>query len=127
MPVFSSYGNRNTYSAKYGFGLLLDFRLNSSRNVCFFHSHNYYLPHIFSTADLRETDLMKAADSDTDDYENAIHCVCASRIKADYIVTRNVNYSEIESPSIQSPAKNAGMAVGPCHHYCCLMATQLPL
>lgn len=45
---------------------------------------------IFSIIDLRGTDLIKAADADIIDYEDAIQFVCASRIDADYIVTRNL-------------------------------------
>ncbi len=45
---------------------------------------------IFSVVDLRETDLMKAAELDFGDYEDAIQSICASRIKANYIVTRNI-------------------------------------
>ena len=44
---------------------------------------------IFLIADLRETDLIKAANLLFNDYEDAIQSACASRIKADYIVTRN--------------------------------------
>ena len=45
---------------------------------------------IFSIAELRKSDLMRASEADMDDYEDAIQCVCASRIKADFIVTRNL-------------------------------------
>ena len=48
------------------------------------------LSNIFSIIDLRGTDLIKAADTDIIDYEDAIQFVCASRIDADYIVTRNL-------------------------------------
>ena len=48
------------------------------------------LTNIFSISDLRETDLIKAAGTDIDDYEDAVQCVSASRIKADFIVTRNL-------------------------------------
>lgn len=45
---------------------------------------------IFSVVDLRETDLIKAAELDFADYEDALQAVCASRAKANYIVTRNI-------------------------------------
>ncbi len=45
---------------------------------------------IFSVVDLRETDLMKAAELEFGDYEDALQSICASRIKANYIVTRNI-------------------------------------
>jgi predicted nucleic acid-binding protein len=45
---------------------------------------------IFNIADLRGTELIKAAETDVADYEDAIRCVSAARIKADYIVTRNL-------------------------------------
>ena len=44
---------------------------------------------IFLIADLRETDLQKAADLSFNNYEDAVQSAGASRIKADYIVTRN--------------------------------------
>ncbi len=45
---------------------------------------------IFSIVELREGDLLKAAELPVADYEDAIQSVGASRIQADYIVTRNV-------------------------------------
>ena len=39
---------------------------------------------------MRKDDLMKAADMDFSDYEDALQAVCASRIKAACIVTRNI-------------------------------------
>lgn len=44
---------------------------------------------LFSVVELRETDLLKAAELPFSDYEDAIQSVCASRARADYIVTRN--------------------------------------
>lgn len=44
---------------------------------------------IFSVVDLTADDLRKAADISFRDYEDAIQSVCAARIKANYIVTRN--------------------------------------
>ena len=44
---------------------------------------------VFSVVELREGDLLKAAELPFSDYEDAIQSVCASRVRADYIVTRN--------------------------------------
>ena len=48
------------------------------------------LTSIFTVVDLRERDLLRAADWNFPDYEDALQAVCASRIKANYIVTRNI-------------------------------------
>ncbi len=48
------------------------------------------LTSLFSVIELKESDLIKAADLNFSDYEDAVQAVCAARIKADYIVTRNV-------------------------------------
>lgn len=45
---------------------------------------------IFSIADLKSVDLIKAASMKFADYEDALQSVSASRIKAQYIVTRNI-------------------------------------
>lgn len=45
---------------------------------------------IFSVADLKADDLKKAAAMGFKDYEDAIQSACAVRIKANYIVTRNI-------------------------------------
>ena len=45
---------------------------------------------IFSVADLKADDLKKAADLNFKDYEDAVQSACASRIHADYIITRNI-------------------------------------
>lgn len=44
---------------------------------------------VFSVVDLREGDLLKAAELFFSDYEDAIQSACATRISVDYIVTRN--------------------------------------
>lgn len=48
------------------------------------------LTSLFTVVDLRETDLMKAADLEFSDYEDALQAVCAARTKANYIVIRNI-------------------------------------
>lgn len=45
---------------------------------------------IFSVADLQADDLRKAADMKFKDYEDAVQSACAARVKADFIVTRNI-------------------------------------
>ena len=45
---------------------------------------------IFSIADLKADDLKKAADMQCKDYEDAVQSACAARIKANYIITRNI-------------------------------------
>ena len=48
------------------------------------------LTSLFTVIDLRESDLIKAANSEISDYEDALQSACASRVKANYIVTRNI-------------------------------------
>lgn len=48
------------------------------------------LTSLFTVVDLREADLLKSADLDFADYEDALQSVCATRVKANYIVTRNI-------------------------------------
>lgn len=48
------------------------------------------LSHIFNIIELNEQDLMEACNLQFNDYEDGIHCNQASRIKADYIITRNI-------------------------------------
>ena len=45
---------------------------------------------IFKIADLKADDLKKAANLMFNDYEDALQSVCASRIKASFIITRNI-------------------------------------
>ena len=45
---------------------------------------------LFTVVDLRETDLLRAADLEFTDYEDALQAVCAVRARANYIVTRNI-------------------------------------
>ena len=45
---------------------------------------------IFKVADLKADDLKKASLIKSNDYEDALQMVCANRIKADFIVTRNI-------------------------------------
>lgn len=60
------------------------------------------LTSIFTVVDLRGTDLIKAADLDFSDYEDALQSVCASRTKVNYIVTRNIkDFKSSSVPAIK--------------------------
>ena len=48
------------------------------------------LTSLFTVIGLREMDLIKAADLNFTDYEDALQSVCASRARVNYIVTRNI-------------------------------------
>lgn len=45
---------------------------------------------IFTLTDLKPADLKKATKLSFGDYEDAVQAACAQRIKAQYIVTRNI-------------------------------------
>ncbi len=45
---------------------------------------------IFDIIELKPDDLRKAADMKFSDFEDALQSVCAARINADFIVTRNI-------------------------------------
>ncbi len=45
---------------------------------------------IFTIADMKGDDFKKAAALPMDDFEDALQSVCAARLKADFIVTRNL-------------------------------------
>ena len=48
------------------------------------------LSSILTIEDLRGDDMLKAAALPMKDFEDALQSVCASRVKADFIVTRNI-------------------------------------
>lgn len=48
------------------------------------------LSHIFNIIELNEQDLMEACNLQFNYYEDGIHCNQASKILADYIITRNI-------------------------------------
>lgn len=48
------------------------------------------LSSIISIADMKGDDLKKAAALPIPDFEDALQSVCASRLKADFIITRNL-------------------------------------
>lgn len=56
---------------------------------------------IFTVVDLKAEDLKKAAYMKTSDYEDALQMTCASRIKADFIITRNIrDFIDSKIPAI---------------------------
>lgn len=57
---------------------------------------------IFKIVDLKSTDLKAAAEMFTSDYEDALQMCQASRINADYIVTRNIrDYNDSRVPALK--------------------------
>lgn len=57
---------------------------------------------IFEVIDLKSFDLKNAAEMLSSDFEDAVQMCCANRIKADYIVTRNIrNFKESKVPALK--------------------------
>lgn len=57
---------------------------------------------IFEVIDLKSSDLKNAAAMLSSDFEDAIQMCCANRIKADYIVTRNIrDFKESKVPALK--------------------------
>lgn len=57
---------------------------------------------IFKVVDLRADDIMRAADLPFADYEDAVQSVGAARVKAQFIVTRNIkDYANSKIPAIK--------------------------
>ena len=46
---------------------------------------------VLNIAEVGKNDLLRAMEMDMDDFEDALAAQCAKRIKAEYIVTRDVN------------------------------------
>ncbi|MCD8374786.1 MAG: PIN domain-containing protein [Oscillospiraceae bacterium] len=56
---------------------------------------------VFLTADLTSGDIKRALAMNFHDFEDALQSVCASRVKADFIVTRNIkDFTESAVPAI---------------------------
>ena len=56
---------------------------------------------IFHFIEVKPSDLEKAAEKKCSDYEDAVQCVLAERVDADYIITRNVrDYRESPVPAL---------------------------
>ena len=60
---------------------------------------------IFTIDDLRAEDLKKAAALEYSDYEDTLQMICAERIKADHIVTRNVKDFSCSGVPAVTPAE----------------------
>lgn len=60
---------------------------------------------IFSIADLKADDLKKAVDMEFKDYEDAVQSACAARIKANYIITRNIRDFTMSKVSAIKPTE----------------------
>ena len=60
---------------------------------------------IFSIADLKADDLKKAADMGFKDYEDAVQSACAARIKANYIITRNIRDFTMSKVAVIRPTE----------------------
>lgn len=57
---------------------------------------------IFEVIDLKSSDLKNAAEMLSSDFEDAVQMCCADRIKADYIVTRNIrDFKESKVPALK--------------------------
>lgn len=57
---------------------------------------------IFKVIDLKADDLKKAAAMKSNDYEDSIQMICATRIKADFIITRNIkDFKSSKVPAIK--------------------------
>lgn len=60
---------------------------------------------IVDVADVLKSDIQSAFLSDMKDFEDAVQSSCAGRIKADYIVTRNIKDYEKSKVSAISPTE----------------------
>lgn len=60
---------------------------------------------IFTVADLKLADLKWAADMQFKDYEDAVQSACAVRVKADYIITRNMKDFEESGVAAIKPSE----------------------
>lgn len=60
---------------------------------------------IFSVADLKADDLKKAANLNFKDFEDAVQSACASRIHADYIITRNIRDFTTSKVAVIKPSE----------------------
>ena len=60
---------------------------------------------VFITADLKADDIKKALAMNFTDFEDALQSACAARIKADYIITRNIKDFAGSSVTAIKPAE----------------------
>lgn len=64
-----------------------------------------YLSLIFSIESLTSKDLRKAAQMRNKDFEDSLQMVCAEKISADYIVTRNIKDFALSKVPVITPAE----------------------
>ena len=60
---------------------------------------------IFQVTDLKASDLKKAASIKSNDYEDSIQMICANRIKADFIITRNIRDFRLSKVTAIKPSE----------------------
>ena len=60
---------------------------------------------IFSIADLTAADLTQASKLGYDDFEDALQSVCAQRVKAERIITRNTRDFRASPIPVETPAE----------------------
>ena len=53
---------------------------------------------VFAVVDISGKDCEKALESAIDDFEDALVAVCASKMGADYIITRDAGFLQAQSP-----------------------------
>ena len=57
---------------------------------------------IFNVIDLKSSDLKNASEMLTSDFEDAVQMCCAERIKADFIITRNIrDFNNSKIPALK--------------------------
>ena len=62
----------------------------------------------FQIANVDKNDCLNALDVDTDDYEDALASICAKKVKADFIVTRNPKHFTASPVPAISPEEMLG-------------------
>ncbi len=60
---------------------------------------------IFQVIDLKSIDLKHASEMLTSDFEDALQICCANRIKADYIITRNIRDFQCSQIPVLDPTE----------------------
>jgi len=56
------------------------------------------LLHVFTVVDINARDCERALESPVADYKDALVIGCASKINADYIITRDEDFLRVQSP-----------------------------
>jgi len=65
----------------------------------------------FLIASVDRTDCVKALDVDMNDYEDALVSVCAKKVKAEYIITRNTKHFHRSSVPAMNPVDYLNMKI----------------